>query len=202
MINRLITAISATGGEMPLHEELWVYFRDTYINGETAYKNLDTGGFISVPLILIGLFVGFALASFGAVFNKRVHGGFVRKLLCEECLSPDTAKTLPELNCADKLIIRYAVRRSVSLRKVVHCREEEEYAKEAHDKPFRVLPDEHHFYVPEDMKYTAQIKFEKKGSSWVGAVIYLVILLVALVALLVFMPKILGVLDAFIGIFK
>ena len=211
------------GSEQPLIEELWEYFVDTYIKNETKYENLDFGGLFSVQTLVIGLFLGLAAAGFLAVFNKQINGAFVERLMREGCMSPESAKTLPELDLADKLMLRYGVSHSVDLRRVVKCREEEDYeaesAKKADEyaemcktnprlpkkftpKPFKVDPDAHHFYIPEDMKYTAEIKFDRKGNSWLGAIIYAVVILVALVALIVFLPNILNLLDEFIGSLK
>lgn len=208
--------------KLPLWQELWQYFCRMYFTDETAYEHLHMGGgsLVSIPIIVFGLFLGVVIACFAVVFNKRVPGGFVRLLLKEAALSPDTAKTLPELNCADRLYLRYAVRNSVSLRRVVRCREEEEFeAKEAEEaqayaeqrandpslpkrrraKPFAVDPDKHHFYIPENLKYTAEAKFEQKGSTWLGAVIFSVIMLVVCVVLLMFLPRILQLLNEFVG---
>ena len=69
-------------------------------------------------------------------------------------------------------------------------------------KPFKVDPDAHHFYISEDMKYMAEVKFDRKGNSWWSAVIYAAVILVALVALIVFLPNILNLLDEFIGSLK
>ena len=211
------------GSKQPLIEELWEYFVDTYIKNETKYENLDFGGLFSVQTLVIGVFLGLAAAGFVAVFNKQINGAFVERLMREGCVSPESAKTLPELDLADKLMLRYGVSHSVDLRRVVKCREEEEYeaesAKKADEyaemcktnprlpkkftpKPFKVDPDAHHFYIPEDMKYTAEIKFDRKGNSWLGAIIYAVVILVALVALIVFLPNILNLLDEFIGSLK
>ncbi|MBE6546101.1 MAG: hypothetical protein E7668_01505 [Ruminococcaceae bacterium] len=215
------TVLAAEQG-LSLWQELWQYFYETYFTDETVYEHLNMGGgsLISVRNIIFGLFFGLVVAGFAVVFNKRVPGGFVRLLLKEACLSPETGRTLPELNSAHKLYIRYAVRRSVSLRRVVKCREEEDYlAEEAAEeeayakrreedpslpkhrrvKPFRIDPDRHHFYIPEEMKYTAEIKFEKKGTTWWGAVCFAVIMLIVFVLVLVALPQILEVLNDFVG---
>lgn len=209
MINKVLVSLSSGAAQVPLHEEIWSYFYDTYLNSEATYENLNIGGLISIPAIIIGLFVGFSLAAIGAVFNKRIHGRFVKTLLREECLSPESARSLPELNYADKLTVRYAVKRSVNLRRVVRCREEEEHKRsltqtdEASGKkdaqPFKIDPDKHHFYIPEDMKYMADTKFETKGNSWLGAIVCTVLLLVGLVVALMLLPKLLSILNDFVG---
>ena len=78
--------------------------------------------------------LGLAAAGFLAVFNKQINGAFVERLLREGCMSPESAKTLPELDLADKLMLRYGVSHSVDLRRVVKCREEEEYEAESAKK--------------------------------------------------------------------
>ena len=221
MKQTVVRALLTAEEELPLWKELWLYFYDTYFTDETVYEhlNMGSGSLISVRNIILGLFVGLTLASFAAVFNKRVLGGFVRILLREECLSPETGKTLPELNYADKLIIRYAVRHSVTLRRVVKCREEEEYLqsmeelresyaerrredpslpKRFRQKSFRIDPDAHHFYIPEEMKYMADVKFEQKGTTWLCAVLFVVVMLVALIAVMMVLPHILSLVNEFV----
>ncbi|MBQ9086678.1 MAG: hypothetical protein IJY47_05775 [Clostridia bacterium] len=215
----VLTLLTTPEEEQPLWKEIWSAFYETYINDSTQYEHLDigSGSLISVRTIIFGLFIGLTLASFGAVFNKRVLGGFVRRLLREECLSPETGKTLPELGIADKLWIRRAVRKSVSLRRVVRCREEEEAlsaqeSAEDADKghrssrrrsaAFRVDPDQHHFYIPEDMKYLADVKFEQKGTTWLGAILFIFVMIAALIALLVALPYILEIVNDFVGAVK
>ena len=208
MKQRVLTALTAAEEELPLWKELWYYFYETYFTDEAVYEHLNMGGgsLISVRNIIVGLFIGLAVASFAVVFNKRVLGGFVRLLLWEECLSGETGKSLPELNCADKLILRRAVGNSVNLRRVVKCREEEEYLRaqeqdgtKGKGRGFRVDPDHHHFYIPEEMKYMADIKFEQKGTTWLGAILFVVIMAVALVAVLMVLPQILTLLNDFVG---
>lgn len=189
------------------------------IEEQYEYLGNGSGSMTSLPMIIIGIFIGLALASFGAVFNKRVLGDFVRKLLREDVLSAESAKTLAELNYQRNPAIRSGVRKGVTLRRVVRCREEEEYLaaieakqieyeeKRKNDpslprfkaEPFRVDPDQHHFYIPEEIKYMADVKFEKKGSTWLGAVVFIVVLAIAFVLLMWAMPYILSVLNDWIG---
>ena len=188
---------------------------------ETQYEHLGNGAgsMTSLPMIIIGIFIGLALAAFASVFNKRVLGDYVRELLREEALSAESAKTLAELGYERKSVIRYSVRKGVNLRRVVRCREEEEYLaaieakrEEYEEKrksdpslpkfkaePFRVDADEHHFYIPEEMKYMADIKFEKKGSTWLGAFVFIVVLAIAFVLLMLALPYILSVLNDWFG---
>ena len=176
------------------------------------YENLTENALFSVPLIVIGVFLGIAIALFVTVFNKRILGEMVRKLLSEESLSSESAKTLDELGLANHFLLRHAVKGNVSLRRVVYCREEEEFLQKQEEerqnapspkkfraKPFRVDPKAHHFYIPEDQKDTAAAKFDKKGTSYVALGISLLLLLVLMIALLFALPKLMEWLDQLVG---
>ena len=211
------------GADQPLIEELWEYFIDTYIENDRVYENLDFGGLFSAQTLLIGIFAGLAIAAIASVINKQINGSFVARLLENGCLSPEAARTLPELDSAHILSIRLGLARGVNLRRVVRCREEDEYlevirGKEAEyakmreenpklpksfdPKPFKINPDIHHFYIPEDMKYTAQVKFDRKGNTLLSAIVWSAVILIALVVLIVFLPSFLDLLDSVIGSFK
>ncbi len=225
MQNHFLVALRTAEENMPLWKELWFYFLETYFYNETAYEylNMDGSSFATLRNIVIGILIGVCIAGFAAVFNKRIWGDFVRLLLREECLTPERGKTLPELNCAHKLWLRFGVKRGVNLRRVVRCREEEDYLREiaeeeaAHaekrkenpslpkrirSKPFRVDPDAHHFYIPEEMKYMADVKFEKKGNTWLGAVLFVVIMAIVGFVFLMVLPYLLSLLNDLVGSFQ
>ncbi len=213
---RMVMALSADA-EGSIWQQIW----NALLHDETQYEYLSKGAvsLTSLRMIILGIFIGLAIASFGAVFNKRVLGDFVRKILQEESLTPETAKTLSELGYARNTCIRYSVRRGVNLRRVVRCREEEEYLREIEQKekeyeakrkedpklpkfkaePFRVDPNEHHFFIPDEMKYMADIKFEKKGSTWLGAFVFVFLLILVAVILFLALPSILSLLDEWFG---
>ena len=211
------------GADQPLIEELWEYFIDTYIENDRVYENLDFGGLFSAQTLLIGIFIGLALAAVASVINKQINGSFVARLIENDCLSPENAKTLPELDAAHILSVRLGLACGVNLRRVVRCREEDEYLevirgketeyakmreenpklpKSFDPKPFKINPEIHHFYIPEDMKYTAQVKFDRKGNSLWSALIWTAVILVALLVLIVLLPSLLDLLDAVVGSFK
>ncbi len=221
-------ALSAASGNASFLEKLWDAFYTTFIAGETTYENLNIGegSMMSVKNLIIGLFIGLSIAGFSAVFNKRVLGSFVRKLLYEECLSPESAKTLGELGYLKNSSIRYGVTRGVNLRRVVRCREEEEaleeetkareeyekkreedpslpkYEKLHKDKSFKVDATNHHFYIPAEMKYMADVKFEQKGTTWLSAVAFVIAMMIFLVVVLLALPYILELLNDLVGAFS
>ncbi len=209
MKGRFIHALTASAEPPSTLEGFWDALYQTYFGEFPEYSNIDLGalGATSLRLIIVGIFLGLALGGFVAVFHKQVLGKFVRLLIAEECLSPESAKTLPELNYADKLMIRRAVRKSPSLRRVIRCVEEEAYWQKYAEKKkkvadFRIDPDHHHFYIPEDMKYMADVKFEGKGNTWVGAVAFAVGMLVFMLAVLGVLPFLLSLLNDFLEMFN
>ena len=222
MFNYLLTVTADE--EMPLIKELWLYFYDTYFNPTEYYENLNfgTGTMLSLRIIILGLCIGLSLAAFASVFNKRVLGKLVRKLIKQEALSPESAKSLYELGYAKSLVLHLAVKKSTALRRVVKCREEEEFYSQQRvkreeyektretdkslprfkEKEYKMDSYSDSFYIPENMKYTADIKFEKKGSTWIGAIIFSVVMFFVFLAIIVFLPQILSLLNDFVGTFK
>lgn len=214
--------LTVSGEEESLISELWKYFYSTYLNPDEYYEHLGAGSsaLISVRLIIAGLFIGMMLAAFAAVFNKRVLGGVVRKMLSAGAISTENAMTLEELGYEGNPIVRYAVRKSTNLRRVVKCVEEQNFdaaqaekyneykrlkaenksAPRFKDVSYKINPYADAFYIPEEMKYMADIKFEKKGTSWLGAIIFTVIMAIAFVAVMVALPYILNVVNDIVGI--
>ena len=220
---RFLQTALTTSEEMPLWREIFTDFYENYYGNSVYYPNLnmDTDSMIFVKNLILGIFIGLCIAAFGAVYNKRVLGKFVRTLLREECLSKESAKTLTELGVMQNYAIRNAVRKSVNLRRVVRCREEEEFLEEQEklrlkfeeaakgskrsafrEEKFEMDTANDHFYIPEDMKYMADVKFESRGTTWLGAILFVIIMAIVFVALLVFLPQIFETLDSFVGGFS
>ena len=102
-------AITDTGEQTTIWNDIWHYIYNTYINPTEFYENIGAGTLTTVRLIIIGMFIGLALAAYAAVFNKRVLGALVRRILEKECLSPDRAMTLDELGYAKNGKANFAV---------------------------------------------------------------------------------------------
>lgn len=217
--NRLFSVLS---GQPSLIEELWDFYKDKYFTPDYGeYHYLDVGGnsMVSLTTIVIAFIIGIVLASAAAIFNKRVLGDFVRSLLLDEAHSPESAKTLEQLGYLKNTTIRSALKRGTTLRRVVRCVEEDEYLEELErarqrfeenrtdtrqkfkETPFVMDVSTAHFYIPEELRYTADIKFEQKGTNWLvflGVVIGAIAMGVLVIWL---MPQLLQMLDNFIGMF-
>ncbi len=210
--------------ETTIWEDFLDYINDLYNGVDGNYENLGLGSnsMISVSAIVLGLFLGVIIACVAMAYNKQVLGGFVRKLLKDECKSAQSAKSLYELGYLKNPFIRGAVQKSVSLRRVVRCVEEdefyelqnaerEEYEKKRAQEPslpkfrereYRVDASADHFYIPEDSCDMAERRFDAKGSSWLTTIIAIIVLCIAFFVLLLVLPKILQLVDEFAGSFK
>lgn len=171
---------------------------------------------LSLTLIIWGLYAGILIGGIASVYNKWYLGSVVRALLATECLSPEAGKTLSELGCPTWGIKR-ALRDGTALRKSVFIANPEEclllpdnkrtstirrfFTGSAQPNPKLNLTLAR-LYVPEEKKFHAEVRYEKKGSApiWllIGGGIFLVIAVLATF----FIPELLQMIDNAITIFK
>lgn len=211
--------------EKSLFVELWEYFVDTYFSPEMPHTDnisLGTGTLVTMKTIIIGLTLGLIFASFVTMYNKKYIGGFVRKLLKEECLDRDRAKTLDELGYIKSFGVRRAIGSSGTLVLWVKCVEEDEFKaemdkkrvefEEAHQndpKPpkfkeieFKRNTKTMHFYLPEEKKYAADIKFDAKGATVRSFVLVAVVSILLCAFLSYMLPDIVKMIDNFISVMR
>ena len=211
------TFLTVPGEERTLWEDILYFFRNYFETIRTTeYESLGVSG-TTILMIVVAIAAAIIISSVSVIINKTVLGSFVRAVIKSEALSPESAKTLEELGYDEKLMIRRCVRRGYNLRSVIRCVEEEEYnertriAREEYDKnpdphkpkfvdvPYEVDPDTDHFYIPEVNKYKADMKFDKRGTSWGMFWIVLFLTVVFSIILLVSLPKILEFVNEFLG---
>ena len=219
----MLSALNKT--EPTLWEEIWEYLYNAWFSPNALYLpnlNLGPDPMKSVRMIVFGLFFGVVVASFIIVIDKRVLGNFIRKLLGDDCTSPDKAKTLYELGFGVNYTIRNAVKRGTTVRNVVRCVEEEEYIAKAEERraeyeekraqnpsmpafkdiPYKVNPDIDRFYIPEAKKGAAEMRFEKKGTTWGILVLVTIISAICFMLLIFLIPEILKLLDELVGLWS
>ena len=125
-------ALASSSEEPPtVFEELIDYIADKYFTPDFSafeYQNIhiDTDPFVSPAMIFLGVFIAVFLGAGIMIFNRRVLGRLVRRLIKKDALSPDRAKTLEELELTDSKAIRLFINRP-TLSKTVRCVEEDEY---------------------------------------------------------------------------
>ena len=182
--------------------ELITYFHQTYFSIRFgAYDNFSiteqTASIINK--IIPALILGIILATIATVFCRRIVGEFVRTLIKNEALSPEAGLTLLETGAFRSTVIRRELCHSAYLKKVVFCREEQEYLSEkGKDATYKIDFTRDHFYIPEDLKYRAENRFNPKGSGWLSAVLTVILVPVFVGLLCRFLPNILQLADSLI----
>ena len=211
--------------EKSLFEELWEYFVNTYFSPEIPHTeniSFGTGTLVTLKTIIIGLTFGLILASFITIYNKRYIGGFVRKLLKEECLSSEKAKTLAELGYSKSFGVKHAIGSNGTLVRWVRCVEEDQFNAEMDQKreefdeahkndtkppkfkkiDFKRNTKTMHFYIPEEKKYAADIKFDSKGANWRSFILVTIVSILLCAFLSYTLPDIVKMIDNFISVMK
>lgn len=185
--------------------ELVAYFHETYFSIRFgAYDNFSiteqTAKMINkmIPTLILGIII----ATVATFYCRRIVGGFVRTLLQKEAFSPQTSLPLFDLGAFRSTVIRRELCHSAFLRKVVFCREEQDFlAEKGKDATYKIDFTKDRFYIPEDLKYRAEIRFNQKGSGWLSVVLTVVLVPVVVGLLCRFMPNILQLADSMITFF-
>ena len=182
--------------------ELISYFQETYFSIRFgAYDNfsisLQTANAINkmIPTIILGIII----AAVATVFCRRVEGDFVRTLLKNEAFCPQAGMTLLSTGAFRSVFIRHELCHSAFLRKVVFCREEQAFLEEkGKDATYKIDFTRDHFYIPEDLKYRAENRFNFNGSNWMSVVLTVVLVPIFVGLLCRFIPSILQLFDSLI----
>ena len=205
-----------------LVEELWDYFAEAYLSGTVDYPNLGLVGnsILSLPTILVGIAVGAILAVAFGMYDNCVIGSFMRLMLEKGAVGRENSLTLYDLGAGERSAFARALRKSASLRRMVHCAEEEDFyaelkaARQSHEKrreedpslpEFKeteyVFGGEEKFYIPEDKRIAAELKYiKRKLKPW--AIPLIIVSSVFIFFALIFMlPYILELLDQLFGSF-
>ena len=211
--------------EKSLIAELWQYITDKYFNPDPVYLENFKGGsnrIMSLRLIIIGLTIGFCAAAVLTLIDKKHIGGLVRKMLYDECIGKENAKTLHELGYDKNPAVRGSLKKGSVLKRWVRCVEEDEHNEaiakkreefeKAHENDekmptFKVVefkrePDKHHFYIDEEKKYSAEVKFDSKGTNLVSVILVILISILICAFLCFVVPDMITLFDNFVSGFK
>ena len=116
----------------------------------------------------------------------------MRELLKRECLTPDTAITLSECGFFCNPSIRRELKNGGALAKVTKLAQPPENT----DAPVDFLTAR--YYIPEDTKYRAELRFEKEGAGLFHVILITVVAIAAGIALFRVLPSLLGLADGLI----
>ena len=185
--------------------ELISYFRETYFSIRFgAYDNFSVTEQTAniVNKIIPALIIGIIIAAIATVYCRRVVGQFVRTLIEKEALSPESGVTLFDTGAFRSTVVRRELCRGAFLKKVVRCREEEAFiAEKGSDTSYQIDFTRDHFYIPEELKDRAEIRFNPKGSSWLTVVLTAVLTPIVVGLICRFLPNILQFADSIITYF-
>jgi hypothetical protein len=193
-------------------ESFFVYIDREYFTphfGKLEHLTMFTdSGF---KMIILAFYLAFVLAAFFIFYNRTVIGAFPRALCKNECHSPETAQTFSQLGFSKKnIFVKLALLRGNVLRRTVHCVEEEEWTKESTrvggkskflefilpEKRYKINFENDRFYIPEDRRYTAQLKFEKKGNGVLPLILTAVVGIIVVLLIFRFVPGFISWIDS------
>lgn len=197
-----------------------------------TYDNFAISGSSGVALrnIILAVACGIILATLMTLYTRRGLGGFVRRLIAAEANSPESAKTLMELGYFRSVMIRRELAKGSSLRMVVRCPEQDAFesgavsatndtdaisaevgvdgagqgsaARRARPLVFRHDFLSSRFYIPEDLRARAEVRFDAKGSGWLPTLITVIATVIAAAAMCWFLPDLIQMADNLISFFS
>ena len=172
----------------------WLY--DFFNPKLEGYTNFDfgEGDMINIRMIIFGIFAGVLLASLYAIYVKNVIGAFVRKLLAEGCLAEEKAMTLEELGFNKNIFVKQALRGSLLASTVIHVKPEPKEGEEG--------TEEEKYYIKEERKYAAEMRFNARGSGWPTFFFVLLCSVIAIFIIFAALPHVIDFLDNTISIFS
>ena len=218
---------------------LLTYFSERYFSVSFhIYEHIPLGPSSngSAQMIIIAVMLGLILASVVMAITKARYGRFVKKLLRQDCLSPEKSKTLTELEEFRNSSVRRAFYRGNALSKCVFCLRngegpaqesapdeapeekndgmletaEKKGGEEAAATPpemsavrvaDRISGGERldytvaRFYIPEDLKYRAELRFESRGSGWITVLLTAVLSIIGAALVCWLLPDFVQLLD-------
>ena len=185
---------------------LWIHnFFNPKLEG---YTNFDFGnGILSLQIIIFGIFAGVLLASFYTIYIRTTLGKIVRALLEKEALSPENAMTLSDCGLERNPFIRHAILHGYTLNRVIHCVEKEEYeaslAETTGKKPnFKKNALSCHFYIPEENRITAEMRFRERGSGYLTFFFVAFVSLLCVILIFALLPQLIAFFDNVISLFS
>ena len=185
--------------------ELISYFKETYFTVHFGtYDNFSVTERTAemVNTIIPALIWGIIIAAIATFYSRRIVGSFVRTLCEKEAFSPQNGVTLFDVGLFRSTVVRRELSKSAFLRKVVFCREEQAFLLEkGKDATYKIDFTRDHFYIPEDLKDRAEIRYNTKGSTWLHVVLTVVLVPLVVGLLCRFMPNILQAIDSLITFF-
>lgn len=182
----------------------------------SAYANFDLSNpTVTLRMIVWGAVIGVAVGAAISVFHRRSLGTFVRAIKRAGAETPETAQTLAQLGLQKSPLLRAALRAGKPMRRYA-CAVGEETLPEGTPAEGRAmsgvrralsLPEAERtitdtrtarFYIPREEMYTAEIRYNMKGTHIPALIVAIVILVVLGFFAEAMIPELLTMTDNFL----
>lgn len=152
-------------------------------------------------LVIWSVYIGFMIASVMYYYQKKVVGGFVRRVMEKGANSPDTAMTLAELGYQNHPAIRRELKKPGPLRKMVWEAEDNYLQGEngllysAREKALDLNLGR--FYVSEEKRIEAELRYDNKGTDLFTLIIAAAIFFALAVVACIWLPTLLDLIHLY-----
>ena len=200
--------------------ELWDGINKFFNPDLSGYTNFSFGssGIINIHVIVIGIFAGAMVAAIYSIYTKKILGEMVRKMLDMGAVGAENAISLDALGLSKNILIKHALK-GYTLGRVVNSIEKDDFIKETNDTrttyeenrkklakqgkripafvepTFKKKIEECHFYISEEKKYTAEMRFNAEGSGYGTFFFVLLISFICVIIIYSLLPQILLLVD-------
>lgn len=181
-----------------------------YLEENTVFLTYDE---LMLYLVVMGLAIGLMIGVVVSYITRINSHRAVKALLFEGCLSPDTAKTVGQLNIRKKRQVKGIIKNGRHLEKVILCANLDDFTIEqgkgfgkfwkekvlGKEAQAKIDFDTARFYIPEEKRIHAEVRYSNEGMSPVALVITLVIIAGVAVAALYLIPDLLQMAENVFG---
>lgn len=181
--------------------------------GEYTYLEFHSD-IITLKMVLWGIYAGILIGIAVSYFRKIYSGALVRKLLKAEALTQDSALTLEEAGFRPGFFYRNILKEGSSLRRYISFTDDSPISERDVSKGKQRLrsffglektPLSYDFskirlYIPEELKYKADVVYEKQNAGIASFILLAVILTAFTVGISFIIPELLTLLDNFLKI--
>ena len=184
---------------------------------KTYYDNFSLDNpTVSLTVIIWAICIGLCAGSIFYTFAKHSCWSIIKKLSRGEYNSKEKAVTLSEMGLKATPLLRRDLRDGQALRRYVmiangdECRIERKktffskvyryFRKE--DMPAKYDLERARFYLPDEGRHTAEVRYESKGSPLLAAIVACVLFFLVALGLSFCMPKLLELIDSMITAYK
>ena len=149
----------------------------------------------TLSAVILAICAGVILAALYNFYIRQVPGGVVRLLLSRDALSPEKALSAEELGLLNKPFSLWELMRGITLRRLLAIAPGSAEEEESADNEEAPITAKTRFYIPEDKKERAEIRFNQEGNGVLGLVLTCVLSVVLGFLLLKLIPLALSMME-------